>query len=97
VERRPSLITGQTKNPRGDSKLGKRSHSFRLQTYDEEHDAKGNMSSHSRCAKNVSVMGLFVEDRNVRHDMRQEEIEAGKKKPTTINSYFPVAFYWVFL
>lgn len=29
--RRPSLITGQTKNPRGGSKLGKRSHSFRLQ------------------------------------------------------------------
>jgi len=51
------------------------------------------MSSQSRCAKRVSVMGLFVQERNAWQDMRQEETQAGKNKPTTINSNFPVAFY----
>jgi len=58
------------KKSEGDSKLGKRSHSFRLQTYDDEQGAKEDLSIYDRCAKRVSVIRLFVQGQNVWQDKR---------------------------
>ena len=81
----PRSLQDKQKNPRGESKLGKRRHSFRLQTFDDEIDAKGNASSYSRCAKHKSVIGLFVQGQNVWQEMREVRGNRNREEETHNN------------